>query len=370
MKRNIILLFALLCFSNMSAQYKDAAAFDLKGNVKSCTVYGIDGKIEEQLSFTENGKREINPSKYIDIKRDRSNRLISYRYVTGDSVKDTDDNLCMLYLKDMWKYDQYGRLIKMKEDIESIDEEDTDDDIDEPIDDRRGTVYDYCDYNTQGLYTREVDSEYGTFYYKNFKVDSHGNWISRDRYKKGCMLYTSRRVITYWDNATSTNHSTPRLSANKTSATKPSDAQNRISATIRGTRVVYLLPVDNREGEAAFQANVTVKGAKGKDVSFRVYRFSRMMGEDIGITGLLCGSKTDNANYESTQWKQLTMRIPISQLKLQDGNASFSFIFCVYIDNQMVGKHIFTPCYAVVHDGNVESFTPQNENGVSGNYFE
>jgi hypothetical protein len=370
MKRGVACLFALFCFINIYAQYKDASAFDLKGRVKSCTVYCDDRK-DGSYTFAANGKcLTVDNRNFLDIysnvKRDNHNRIISAIESISSGlfgfIIDTEDETTKLIIK--WSYDSYGRLVKKS----TLTQKDKEDDA---------AVESYSDINGDGFYTHL--NKNGTDYYcKDHQADSHGNWISYNRCDNdGTVVCSYRRAITYWDNSTSKNISTPRPSTSNPTVSTPSASQNEINVIIKGTRLVSLLPVDNKEREVAFQANVYVNGAEGKDVTFKISRYCKSLeGSSLDDTRndsplKECGSKTCNATYNSTHWENMTINVPISDLHLIEGNQALAFELTVYIDGKQMGETSgFSNCLVIVHNGNVENFSITNKDGVAGDYYE
>lgn len=193
-------------------RYNDAAIFDLKGNVKSCTIK--ENSSVTKLTFNRNGKLISSSPLYI-LTHDASGKVLSSK--RGNRVT-------------YYTYDSQGRVISEK--------------------DKDGDISTF-EYNSEGQIT-ERKSESIDFTYRIQSIDSCGNWIikkSSTYYKTDNLLLdifinfdlennddsVISRTIEYYSTTSSTS-STPSTTnkPSTTTTTKASYTPSKQTFTVNG----------------------------------------------------------------------------------------------------------------------------------------
>lgn len=182
MKKNILLLMALLWVACVSAQkYHDAAAFDLRGNVKECVVRQSNETKQGFYRFTSDG---------------------ALSYCWGEEIsagsklqRNADGYLSHLYLISMdyeYSYDTLNRILAEKYHMSS------------GIMDGFVGVWLY-EYNAKGYIALKASTIFKNkgYSYEYTKFDSKGNWTERKVFdlETKAFKYKETRAIAYWTNA-------------------------------------------------------------------------------------------------------------------------------------------------------------------------
>lgn len=187
MKQNFTLLMLVFWVAMASAQkYHDAAAFDLRGNVKEAKLQYSNSSNEAIYRFTSEGALSYHRGEDIDnnciLKRESDGYLShlnlkssEYEYVYDDSHRIILEN-----------YKIAGGLIGPFEGL---------------------WIFDYNDKGYISLLTSDIFRSSGDSY--NYtKFDNKGNWTERNviDLKTNTLKYIEKRSITYWENVSVSNN--------------------------------------------------------------------------------------------------------------------------------------------------------------------
>ncbi len=182
MKRNLItFVFSLLATMLSAQKYHDAAAFDLRGNVKECMVKQSNETEPGYYRFTSDG------ALYYHWHEEISDKSKLHR--------DADGDLSRLYLKGMgyeYAYDDAHRILATKCCIWVG--------VEDGI-----SLFCFYKYNEKGYIATEttgtLSNEGDSYEYTRY--DAHGNWTERKVFdlKTKEYKYKETRTITYWDDA-------------------------------------------------------------------------------------------------------------------------------------------------------------------------
>lgn len=189
MKKFVVFLLTVFLFYNCSSQnYHDALIFDLKGNVKSCTVYKKDflgDEFEEssRCGFENNGKFQ---SRHSTFTRDSQNRIIQQSY----QFQLFEDEPKYTYFSN-YEYED-NRLKKVTswriaEGTSNKERKQTD----EYVYDSRGNIIKIIAVGDDGFRA--------TTEYKYITFDDKGNWIEREWVSPlNGLDYAEKREIEYY----------------------------------------------------------------------------------------------------------------------------------------------------------------------------
>lgn len=333
MKRVVFASAITFVVSVLYAQkYHDAIAFDMKGNVKECTITDNRESFSSvaKYYFSQSGEllSEIDGSSEMEVYnhlRDSKGFLIGYSIKRRFGKQHVGDY--------EFEYNDANRIKKKTFRFYSS------------IGGREMTETTEYMYG-EGEVFKTVSTLNSILYYiKSF--DNRGNWIKRRKIIKDGINYDEQRLIVYWDNNVTPSN---KLNASSTSTS----ANSSVKAVFHGTRVgkVYHIPEDNRDDyDLFFQCNVTIYNIKGQQVQLTAYVDGPTRGKglyapngrhktsegNVAIGGVL-NSRTDSDN---TRWPHYTLTLPFSDLCLPDGTHTINVRWFAQAQGKFIGNSEF-----------------------------
>lgn len=357
MKRVAFTITFSFVVSVLNAQkYHDAVAFDMKGNVKECTITDNREKFSSVVKyfFSQNGVllSEIDGSSEMEVydhQRNSKGFLIKYserKKLGNKHVGDYEFNYNNAN-KVKTKSFRYYAFILDREVLEK-------------------TEYEYINGEVA-----KSTSSLNTIRYKILSSDNKGNWTRRKVIVDG-NSYEEYRTILYWDKSTS------NITLNGSEITK---SVQSLRAVFHGTRVgkVYHIPEDYRDNyDLFFQCNVSVYNIRGEQVKLTAYVDGPTRGKGLyapngrHITSegnvAIGGTLTGRSDSDNTRWPLYTLKLPFSDLCLPDGTHTINVRWFAYAKGQFIGNSDFQTIHFTKRGKEITNFYVDGGEATSGFY--